>query len=70
MKFIDKNDLESKHDDCPLVDMDSDAVDRDKINKAVKIAKECISASFKLGLNERAFGMREILEIFEENIKE
>ena len=48
----------------------SDAVDRDKINKAIKIAKECISTSFKLGLNERVFGMREILEIFEENIKE
>lgn len=48
----------------------SDVVEREKIDKAIRIAKDSISMCFKLGLNERAFGMREILEIFEENIEE
>ena len=43
---------------------------RSKIDKAKKIAEDCIKASFKLGLNERAFGMREILEVFEKTIGE
>ena len=49
---------------CPLVDV----VELEKIDKAIKIAKDCISECFELGLDERAFGMREILNIFEENI--
>lgn len=48
----------------------ADVIEREKIDKAIKIAKDSISACFKLGLNERAFGMREILNIFEENIGE
>ena len=46
----------------------ADVVEREKIDKAIKIAKDSISACFELGLDERAFGMREILNIFEENI--
>ena len=48
----------------------ADVVEREKIDKAIKIAKDSISACFELGLDERAFGMREILNIFEENIGE
>ena len=43
---------------------------RSKIDEAIKIAEDYISTNFKLGLNERAFGMREILEIFVRNIGE
>ena len=50
---------------CPLVE---DVVEREKIDKAIKIAKDSISECFELGLDERAYGMREILNIFEENI--
>ena len=46
---------------CPLVE-------REKIDKAIKIAKDSISECFELGLDERAFGMQEILNIFKENI--
>lgn len=46
----------------------ADVVEREKIDKAIKIAKDSISECFELGLDERAFGMREILNIFEENI--
>lgn len=57
---------------CPLVEIVNcaDVVEREKIDKAIKIAKDSISACFDLGLDERAFGMREILNIFEENIGE
>lgn len=48
----------------------ADVIEREKIDNAIRIAKDSISVCFKLGLNERAFGMREILEIFEENIEE
>jgi hypothetical protein len=47
----------------------TDVVEREKIDKAIRIAKDSITTCFKLGLNERAFGMREILEIFEENME-
>ena len=60
---------------CPLVEIVipedyfcADGVEREKIDKAIKIAKDSISECFELGLDERAFGMREILNIFEENI--
>ena len=59
---------------CPLVEIINCKeckhwhVEREKIDKAIKIAKDSISACFELGLDERAFGMREILNIFEENI--
>lgn len=43
----------------------SDVIEREKINEAKKIAEETISTCFKLGFNERADGMREILEVFE-----
>ena len=46
----------------------ANVIEREKINKAIKIAKDSISTCFELGLDERAFGMREILNIFEENI--
>ena len=46
----------------------ANVIEREKINKAIKIAKDSISECFELGLDERAFGMREILNIFEENI--
>lgn len=42
----------------------ADVVEREKIDKAIKIATDSISVCFKLGLNERAFGMQEILQIF------
>ena len=59
---------------CPLVEdvgelPRADVVEREKIDKAIEIAKDSISACFELGLDERAFGMREILNIFEENIE-
>lgn len=46
----------------------ADVVEREKIDKAIKIAKDSISECFELGLDERAFGMQEILNIFKENI--
>ena len=46
----------------------ADVIEREKIDKAIKSAEDSISICFKLGLNERAFGMREILETFERNI--
>lgn len=46
----------------------ADVVEREKIDKAIKIAKDSISECFELSLDERAFGMQEILNIFEENI--
>lgn len=42
----------------------ADVVEREKIDKAIEVANDHISTTFKLGLNERAFGMREILEVF------
>jgi hypothetical protein len=48
----------------------ADVVKRSKINEAKEIAEGSIRACFKLGLNERAFGMREILEVFERVIGE
>lgn len=48
----------------------ADVVEREAINKAIENAKDSISACSRLGLSERAFGMREILKIFEENIGE
>jgi hypothetical protein len=47
-----------------------DVIERSKINEAKEIAEDSIRACFKLGLNERAFGMREILEVFERVIGE
>jgi hypothetical protein len=45
-------------------------VKRSKINEAKEIAEDSIRACFKLGFNERADGMKEILEIFERVIGE
>lgn len=47
----------------------ADVVEQEKIDNAIKVANDYISTAFKLGLNERAFGMREILEVFIKNIK-
>lgn len=46
----------------------ADVVEREKIDKAIEVANDYISTTFKLGLNDRAFGMREILEVFMKNI--
>lgn len=46
----------------------ANAIEREKIDKAIEVANDYISTTFKLGLNERAFGMREILEVFMKNI--
>lgn len=53
-----------------IIDKLEQSIERTKIDKAIEIAKDSISACFELGLDERAFGMREILNIFEENIGE
>ena len=46
----------------------ADVIEREKINKAIEVANDYISTAFKLGLNERAYGMREILDIFIKSI--
>ena len=46
----------------------ADVIEREKIDKVIEAANDYISTTFKLGLNERAFGMREILEVFMKNI--
>ena len=46
----------------------ADVIEREKINKAIEVANDYINTAFKLGLNERAYGMREILDIFKKNI--
>lgn len=47
----------------------ADVIEREKIDKAIEVANDYISTTFKLGLNDRAFGMREILEVFINNIR-
>ena len=46
----------------------ANVVEREKIDKAIGVANDYISTAFKLGLNERAYGMREILEVLVKNI--
>jgi hypothetical protein len=46
----------------------ANVVEREKLDKAIKAANDNISTAFKLGLNERAYGMREILDIFIKSI--
>lgn len=53
-----------------LCALEKSTIKREKIDLAIREVKSNISACFRLGLNERAFGMREALEVFEKAVRE